>query len=73
MNIEVLDVDGKEYYIVKKINNNGNLYYILVNTMDRNDLIIRKYLKENKENIYSCIGFSYCNYKWSKSNSMSRS
>ena len=29
--------------------------------------------KENKENIYSCIGFSYCNYKWSKSNSMSRS
>lgn len=49
MNIEVLDVDGKEYYIVKKINNNGNLYYILVNTMDRNDLIIRKYLKENNE------------------------
>ena len=49
MNIEVLDVDGKEYYIVKKINNNGNLYYILVNTMDKNDLIIRKYLKENNE------------------------
>ncbi len=49
MNIEVLDVDGKEYYIVKKINNNGNLYYILVNTMDRNDLIIRKYLKEDNE------------------------
>ena len=49
MNIEVLDVDGKEYYIVKKINNNGNLYYILVNTMDKNDLIIRKYLKEDNE------------------------
>ena len=49
MNIEVLDIDGKEYYIVEKINNNGNLYYILVNTMDRNDLIIRKYLKENNE------------------------
>ena len=49
MNIEVLDVDGKEYYIVDKINNNGNLYYILVNTMDKNDLIIRKYLKEDNE------------------------
>ena len=49
MNIEVLDVDGKEYYIVEKINNEGNLYYILVNTMDKNDLIIRKYLKEDNE------------------------
>ena len=49
MNIEVLDVDGKEYYIVEKINNEGNLYYILVNTMDKNDLIIRKYLKEDND------------------------
>lgn len=49
MSIEVLDIDGKEYYVIEKINSNGNLYYILVNTTDRNDLIIRKFLKEGDD------------------------
>ncbi len=49
MSIETLDIDGKEYYVVEKINNNNNLYYILINTIDKNDLIIRKYLKEENE------------------------
>ena len=49
MSIETLDIDGKEYYVIEKINNNNNLYFILINTIDKNDLIIRKYLKEENE------------------------
>ena len=37
MSIETLDIDGKEYYVVEKINNNNNLYYILINTIDKNE------------------------------------
>lgn len=46
MNIETVELENKEYYIIEKISINSNLYYILINVDDKNDLIIRKYVKE---------------------------
>ena len=56
MDIEILTVENKEYYIIEKISNDNNKYYILINVNDNTDLIIRKLLKENNEEYLTKLG-----------------
>ena len=47
--IEVIELEGKEYYLIKKIKVNGFEYYILINTENNKDLIIRRLMKDKEE------------------------
>ena len=49
MKIETVELDNKDYYVVEKVNNNNNLYYILINTVDNKDMLVRKVIEENGE------------------------
>lgn len=49
MEMKVVELDNKEYYVVKEIKLNNLLYYILINTEDNSDFQIRKIVEENGE------------------------
>ena len=42
MEIEIIEEDGKEYYLVKRININNNTYCYFVNQYDVYDIFVRK-------------------------------
>lgn len=42
MNVEVININGKKYMEVDKIDNNGNSYVYLSNKEDENDFCIKK-------------------------------
>ncbi len=49
MEMKVVELDDKEYYVVKEIKYNNRLYYFLINTEDKDDFQIRKVTEENNE------------------------
>lgn len=49
MEMKVVELDDKEYYVVKEIKYNNKLYYFLINTEDKDDFQIRKVTEENNE------------------------
>ena len=49
MEMKVVELNNKDYYVVKEIVLNDILYYILINTKDKTDLQIRKISEENGE------------------------
>lgn len=54
MNINVIELDNKDYYFLKKMNVNNNIYCYFSNVNDKYDLCIRKLVLENGE--YVLIG-----------------
>ena len=46
--LETVTIDDKNYYVLKKIPHNENIYYYLSNTLDENDTLIRKQDKDNE-------------------------
>ena len=49
MEMKVVELDDKEYYVVKEIKYNNRLYYFLINTEDKDDFQIRRGTEENNE------------------------
>lgn len=49
MEMKVVELDDKEYYVVKEIKYNNKLYYFLINTEDKDDFQIRRVTEENNE------------------------
>lgn len=49
MEMKVVELDDKEYYVVKEIKYNNRLYYFLINTEDKDDFQIRRVTEENNE------------------------
>ncbi len=46
---EVVNIDNKEYYILKEIAHGGNVYLYLSNVVDDDDMMIRKTSIQDKE------------------------
>lgn len=47
MRIESVTLENKEYFVIEKLTYKDNLYYILINENDNNDICIRKRIVEN--------------------------
>ena len=47
MNLEVVTLNNKEYYVVDKLEINNIIYYLLVQETDNEDFMIRKKIVEN--------------------------
>lgn len=48
MKIETVMINKREYYIVDKLEINGNIYYLLINEKDNSDICVRKKSEENE-------------------------
>ncbi len=49
MKVEVVQINNKDYYVLKKFDLEGNTYYFLNNTEEEKDLCFRKKIIENNE------------------------
>jgi len=47
MNIEVVNIDDKNYYVVNELNIENKKYVFLVNEKNNKDIVIRKLKKED--------------------------
>lgn len=50
MELEIVIIDNKEYYIMKEITDKDTIYFFLINKNEENDIMIRK-AKTNNPNI----------------------
>jgi len=48
-NLEILSIDGSDYYILKEILHNKVYYLYLMNVEDGNDMFIRKANEQNQD------------------------
>lgn len=51
INLEVINIDNKDYIILDKLTDNNNTYYYLSNEEDKEDFFIQKIDKNNKDQI----------------------
>lgn len=51
--VNYLEIDGKDYIIVNEVDHKGNHYVYLVNELDENDIMIKKYNNEILEPLSS--------------------
>ena len=49
INVDIYDIDGKEYMLLDQVTKNENTYLYLSNLEEGNDFIIRKLNHENEE------------------------
>ena len=49
INVDIYDIDGKEYMLLDQVTKNENTYLYLSNVEEGNDFIIRKLNPENEE------------------------
>ena len=49
INVDIYDIDGKEYMLIDQVTQKENTYLYLSNVEEGNDFIIRKLNPENEE------------------------
>lgn len=47
--LEVVEIDNKEYYVMKEITHGDNIYLYLSNVLDDDDMLIRKTTVQNRD------------------------
>ncbi len=49
MEVNVIEIDNKNYYILETLEIDNNKYFILANENDKKDFCVRKVIKENNQ------------------------